>query len=156
MLAYNAGFPNLTIRFSWLLPISRFCTHYLGLRQVLFPRCSDCPGSFHSAQSVRTTFKIHPYYGVYFTWLPSSQLELFLSHNSLYTIFKVLRWDGFLIVRTSGHRPLLLRSRPSIQYLKPLVHKNFMNINLTVYYRLPARDSSRHRIRNYGVRLLTV
>ena len=108
----DAGEPNITIRFSWLLPFSRFCTHYLDMKQVSHlrqtrsaSRRSEGNGGelqFAIAQAVSlpvpssgTVYRIHPYYGVYFTWLPSSQLELFLSHNSLYTIFKVLPILGF-------------------------------------------------------------
>ncbi len=94
---YAAGFPNLAVRFSWLFPFSRFCTHHLDMKQqaLTYPRRSDCPGGFRSPQSTGTAFRIHPYYGVYFTQLPSLQPRLFLSCNSLYTIFKVLPILGF-------------------------------------------------------------
>ncbi len=80
-----------------LFPFSRFCTHHLDMKQqaLTYPRRSDCPGGFRSPQSTGTAFRIHPYYGVYFTQLPSLQPRLFLSCNSLYTIFKVLPILGF-------------------------------------------------------------
>ena len=39
----------------------------------MYPRCSDCPGSFHFRQSSGTVFKMIPYYGKHFTQPPSSQ-----------------------------------------------------------------------------------
>ena len=62
---------------------------------TIHPRRSDCPGSFHSAQSMRTVFRLFPYYGKHFTQIPSLQSRLFLIRNSLCLIFKVLPILGF-------------------------------------------------------------
>ena len=75
-----------------------------------------------------------PLYGKHFTRLPSSQLELFLSRNPICLIFKVLASFSFLFYfRSSVASDPLIRSEMIIQRLKPLVYKDFMNINLTIY-----------------------
>lgn len=108
MQAYNAGFPRLTTRFSWLFLVSKFFTHYLDMKS--HPRRSDCPGSFHSPQSRGTAFKMYPSYGKHFTQTPNLQSRLFLVCNSLCLIFKVLASFSFLFIRSSVTSDPLIRS----------------------------------------------
>ena len=56
--------------------------------------------------------------------------------------------------RTSGHRPLLLRSRIILQRLKPLLYKDFMNINLTVLLESASSQFMPTPKQVYGVGLL--
>jgi hypothetical protein len=129
--AYNAGFPRLATRYSWLFPLSRFFTHYLDMKQVSHPRRSDCPGSFqrldwicriyfgiplaHSPQSMGTAFKMYPLYGKHFTQTPSLQSRLFLVCNSLCLIFKVLTSIRFLF---SDVRLLATHSYAQLYYTR--------------------------------------
>ena len=65
---------------------------------------------------------------------PDSKSRLFPARNPICLVFKVLLQDGFLFYyRSSGCSPLLIRSEIIIQRLKPLVYKDYMNTELTIY-----------------------
>ena len=89
---------------------------------VIHPRRSDCPGSFRSAQSMRTTFRFF------------DSIFLCLSRHRYIFLGDIFLDEQIDRVRLSLDN--ILRANPYVNILqrpKPLLCKDYMNIKLTIY-----------------------